>query len=262
MSTVLTNNLVLSLDTLRENAGRLCYRNIVTTSNITATSALPSAPITNAANPATAFGWEASSTAAQTITIANDTGMVDYIGIARHNLNQPGLEIRIRFNGTTVLPYQSVPNRQALLYLFNEAIPSTIQIDFRNATIRPKLAVIYIGQSTKLERDIYVGHTPITMGRDRNVITGVSQSGEYLGEVRLNETLSTGVSLQNLTPDWYRSELDPFFGRSPRDPCFWAWRPSKYPAEVSYCWVEGNPRPTNQRSNGMMQIDWNFRGIK
>lgn len=261
--THLTSALVLSLQKISENAGRICYRNIVTPSTISATSALSGFPVTNMANPATAFGWEASSTADQTITISNTSrDPVDYIGFARHNLAQQSLQIRVRFDGVTVQNWAQVSNRQAQLILFGEATPDTIQIDIRNASNAPKIAVLYVGKSVELQRNIYVGHTPINYGRNRAVVNGVSQSGEFLGEVVLNQTLSTSVSLQNLTPDWYRQTLDPFFSQAPRNPCFWAWRPESYPAEVGYCWVEGNPRPVNQRSNGMMEISWNFVGIE
>lgn len=258
----LTNALVLTLQQIGENAGRLCYQNIVNASNISATSELDGFPASNMANPATAFGWEATSTADQTITISNpNRSTVDYIGIARHNLSQDGLQIRVRFDGVTVQPYGSVSAKQAQLFLFGEATPQTIQIDITGASNPAKLAVIYCGLSVKLERDIYVGHTPITYGRERTVVNGVSQAGEFLGEVVTNETLRTSVDLQNLTPLWYRGSLDPYFAQIPRNPCFWAWRPQTYPAEIGYAWVEGNPQPRNQRSNGMMQISWTFRGI-
>jgi len=64
-----------------------------------------------------------------------------------------------------------------------------------------------------------------------------------------------------LTPQWYRDELDPFFAQRPRRPAFWAWRPSSYPAEVGYVWLSGSPQPSNQRSNGMMSVDFTFEGI-
>jgi len=260
--THLSTNLVLTLNQISDNAGRICYNNFVTPSLITATSSASGSPITNCANPATAFGWVASSGATQTITITNATRRpVDYIGIARHNLNQFGVTVAVKFDGVVVRADAEVGSEQALLFLFEEATPATIQIVITGATNAPSIAVIYVGLSMRLERNIYVGHTPVTMGRERNSINGISQSGEYLGEVVLNRSLSTSVSLQNLTPGWYRNNLDPFFSQVPRPPCFWAWRPAGYPAEIGYCWVEGNPRPTNQRSNGMMQVDWNFRGI-
>ena len=262
MTQHISTNLVLTLNEINDNAGRICFDNFVTTTSISATSAAAGSPITNAANPSTAFKWLATSNATQTITISNPNRRpIDYLGIARHNLAQQNLTITIKFDGVVVRPASEVQETQALLFLFADATPATVQIVITNAVFAPYIAVIYAGLSMRLERNIYVGHTPVTMGRERTAVNGISQSGEYLGEVVLNKSLTTGVSLQNLTPAWYRLNLDPFFAQSPRPPCFWAWRPTGYPAEIGYCWVEGNPRPTNQRSNGMMQVDWTFRGI-
>lgn len=259
---IINDSIVLGLQAISSNAGKLCYQNIVKFNNISATSEIAKSPASNLANPSTAFGWEASSSADQTITITNQNAtQVDYIGIARHNLGAISAEIRIRFNGVTVYDWSPIPSAQSILILFEEALPTTIQIDIRSASGAARIAVLYAGKSVSLQRNIYVGHTPINYGRDRGVISGVSQAGDYLGEIELDQTLSTSVSLNNLTPEWYRQTLDPFFAQRPRKPCFYAWRPDTYPAEVAYCWVEGNPRPSNQSPNGMMQISWNLRGI-
>jgi hypothetical protein len=259
---ILSDSLVLSLESIQGNAGRLCFDNFVNSSNISATSELTAFPASNMANEATAFGWEATDTTTQTVTILNPTAAgVDYIGMARHNLNQSGLTLTVKFDGAVVVSPVAVSSAQAQLILFQQARPSVIELIIEGASNAPKIAVVYAGLSLKLERNIYVGHTPITYGRDRNTINGVSQSGEWLGEVVLGETLSTDVTLNDLTPLWYRSNLDPYFQQSPRKPCFWAWRPETYPLELGYCWVEGNPRPVNARSNGLVNISWKFRGI-
>jgi len=264
--TFLSKNLVLSLVAISDDAPRLCYKNIVNQSNISATSFLTQGsttfPASNMANPATAFGWEAEDTADQTITILNSTATeIDYVGIARHNLAQSGLEIRVRFDGVTVRDWASVSDTQALLLLFQTASPAQIDIDIKGITNAAKVAVVYVGKSLQLERNIYVGHTPMNYGRSRQKVNGVSQAGEYLGEIVLNETLETTVSIQNLTPLWYRESLDPFYAMNPRKPIFWAWRPNTYPDEVAYGWIEGSPVPINQRANGMMETSFNLRGI-
>lgn len=185
---------------------------------------------------------------------------VDYIGIARHNLNQISLTVTVRYNGITVVNAVPISDVQALLFLQNEAVPDNVEIIIKGATIAPQIGVIYIGKSLRLERNIYVGHTPITYGRNRKTINGVSENGQYLGGIDVRSNNVTSVNLQNLTPTWYRSFLDPFFKLSPRIPCFWAWRPETYPDEVGYAWVEGEPNMSNQRANGMVQVSWNFKG--
>lgn len=260
MATIISTGFVLG-EAEQGDKGVLCFNNIVTPENITATSSTTENPITNVTNPATAFLWEASSTATQTITVTTDGSEVDYIGIARHNLNQIGLTVSIKYNGVTVVPAQAISDTQAILFLRGIATPSTIQIVITGATEAVKIGVIYIGKKLELQRGLYVGHTPVTYGRDRVAVNGMSENGQYLGEIVVREVVSTQVSLQNLTPEWYRSMLDPYIAMKPRKPCFFAWKPAKYPAEVGYVWIEGSPKPVNQRSNGMMQIVWNFKGV-
>lgn len=241
--------------------GILAYQTNVNFSGISATSEEMTGPASNMANPATAYSWTATSTASQTITITNAELPVDYIGIARHNLNQAGLTMRIQFDGVTVSDYAAVNDAQALMFFLAIASPDVITIDIIGASEPVTIAVLYAGRALLMERSIYVGHTPITYGRDRKAINGISENGQYLGEIVVSSSSSTNVSLSNLTPEWYRESLDPFFAQSPRIPAFWAWKPSKYPAEVGFVWVTGNPRPENSVANGMMSISFDLTGI-
>jgi len=261
MAAIISSNFYVTSEQQDDNRPFIGYRNLVTPNTVTASSETVANPITNVANPATAWGWVSGTTATQAITIDTQGQEVDYIGIAKHNLNQPGLTIKVKYNGITVVPEQSVSSQQALLFLNNLASPDTIEIEITGATTPPRIAVLYIGKGVRLERNLYVGHTPITYGRNRTSINGVSENGQYLGEIVVREINETSVNLQNLTPEWYRNQLDPYFDLSPRPPCFFAWRPSKYEAEIGYVWVDGNPRVDNQRPNGMMSASWNFRGL-
>ena len=186
---------------------------------------------------------------------------VDYIGIARHNLNQANLTVTIKYNGITVVQNASISDAQAILFLQNQAVPDTIDIIIKGADEPPQIGVIYIGKSLRLERSIYVGHTPITYGRNRSTVNGISENGQYLGEIVKRQMNMTAVSLSNLTPAWYRSQLDPFFKLTPRVPCFWAWRPETYPDEIGYAWIDGEPSVSNEQPNGMMSASWNFEGL-
>ncbi len=261
MTTVISSSLVLSSEVLRTNAGVIGFENIVSFDTISCTSETLQNPVTNMANAATAYTWEAANTSTQTITIQSDGREIDYIGIARHNLDQPNLLVSIKYNGVTVSPAQPISSNQAILFLLNSASPTTIEIVIQSAAVAPRIAVLYVGKALKLQRNIYVGHTPITYGRDRKTINGLSENGQYLGEIVVSQSNAANVNLQNLTEEWYRTELDPFFAAVPRVPCFWAWRPDTYATEVGYAWVEGEPSMSNQRSNGMVQCSWQFRGI-
>lgn len=263
MATVISSSLVLTQQPDTSNAGRLCWQNLVNAGNIAASSQAAGYPITNAANPSTAYLWQATGTAQQDIDVTFSQE-VDYIGFARHNLVL-GSEVRIqvKFGSTyiTIVDWTLVPQTQAPLFLFNLASPAGVRLSIRNNTVAPRIAVLYCGLSTALQRNIYVGHTPITYGRHVETVGGYSESGQYLGEIVRREGRSTTVALQNLTASWYREELDPFFAARPRVPAFWAWRPSTYPGETAFAWIKGNPRPVNQRNNGMMSVSFDLEGI-
>lgn len=262
----ISSGLVLSQGNLpTPNNPRLCWVNYVNPSNITATSQTVLNPVSNLGNPSTAFGWEATSTDLQEIEVDTQGLTLDYLGIARHNLETVA-EIKIEFNvaGTyyTVFDWNSVEfEKQVMLYFFNIATPDSVRLSIRNNTVAPKIAVLYIGQATVIPRKIYVGHTPITMGINRSVIGGMSESGQYLGHVTRRRSLSSKVELKNLNPLWYRENLQQFFSTPTRQPFFWAWRPEQYPDEVGYAWLTKDATPSNQRSNGMMEISFDMEAI-
>jgi len=112
-----------------------------------------------------------------------------------------------------------------------------------------------------VQRRIYVGHTPMPYGRSARIQNGRSEAGHFLGRIVIQETRDTAVALQNLTPTWYRTYMDPFIRASKEVPFFFAWRPQSYPYETGYGWMTNEPRPVNQRANGMMQIDLQMSGV-
>jgi len=259
MSAVFSSDLVLSQGALSSgNAGVIGWQSVASLVNTSVTSETESGPLSNMLNDSTSFYWQASSTANQTITISTVGLTVDYIGIARHNLTQVGLTATVYFDGVVILDAIQFGD-QTFMHVFNRASPNVITIEIENATTPVKIAVFHVGLSIKLQRNIYVGHTPITYGRNLSEINAMSENGQYIGRIVRNETRTTEIELKNLTPEWYRLELDPFI--KARVPCFWAWRPVDYPAEVGFCWIEGAAQPVNQRSNGMMGISWTFKGI-
>lgn len=265
MSVLISDSVVLTqVAPTNPNSPRLCYRNYVNALNTTLEAGKSGTFIENLANPSTAFYAQINETTEFYIDVVTEGQFVDYVGIARHNL-QSGAEIRISVEVASawydITDWEAVGTSQAILKIFNEAAPDTVRVRFRGQGEFVRIGVLYVGLSTQMQRNIYVGHTPITLGRTRSTVGGISEAGQYLGEIVRRKTLTTSVSLQNLTPDWYRETLDPWIGASERTPAFWSWRPGGYASEIAYAWIVGDPRPVNQRSNGMMSIEFNLEGI-
>jgi hypothetical protein len=249
------------------------YENLVTTANVSSTTAAAGYPVTNLANPSTALKWvgETESPAAdEYITLAlNTVELIDYIGIAKHNFGSAQIPVSIEIldadaspeSWTEVIADTLLPNDGPALFRFTPQAVTSIRIRLQPGSDAPEAAVVYAGQLLVLQRRIYVGHGPINYGRVTKVVNARSESGNFLGRIVTNQTTKTSVALGNLTPVWFRTYLDPFIQASKEDPFFFAWRPSDYPLEVGFAWMTNDPIPSNSLANGMMQISLEMSGI-
>lgn len=279
MSVVISNSLTLTPTAsgggiVDGNNPIIGYDNLVTAANISATTQEAGSPASNMANPSTALRWRAligSSAADQFIRIDVATvEQIDYVGIARHNFGSAQIAVSVEGMANAdaspetwiEIVQETIPaNDQPLILRFAPAAYAAVRMRLQPGIVAPTAAVVYVGKLLVLQRRVSVGHTPINYGRASKVINARSESGNFLGRIVLNETTKTAVSLQNLTPDWYRSYFDPFVTAGRENPFFWAWRPTDYPAECGYAWLTDDPVPTNQRSNGMMQVSFEMGGI-
>lgn len=246
------------------------YSNVLTSATLASTTEDADYPLTNLLNPSTFQIWKGTDADdPEEFTFTNSGALdIDFIGIAVHNLGSTGRTIEVTAtldaSPVTLLPEASVTSDDPLLIRFTKAAYSEIVITISEAaddTTMPQIAVMYAGELLVLQRKIYVGHTPITYGRQSNVTVGRSTAGNFLGRLVLSEKLKTSVQFQHLTPAWYREFFNPFVRSAIETPFFFAWRPGGYPDEVGYCWCVGDTIPTNQMGNGMMQVSMELEGV-
>lgn len=265
----ISQNLVLTADD--QNSPIFGWHNLVTTSTITSTSSDASYPISNVANPSTNLVWKAAAALIGSITIDIDTSAyaspVDYAAIARHNLGSTASTVRLDVQNmdnsfSTLIPAFTPADNSPLIMRFQPQLAKKIRIIITTtALVVPYIAVIYGGKLLVSQRRIYVGHTPINLGRVTSVTNGRSESGNFLGRIITKQITQSSIKLQNLTAAWYRSNFDPFLKNVAGGCFFVAWRPTSYPSEVGYVWLTGDPIPVNARSNGMMEVEIQFTGI-
>jgi hypothetical protein len=243
----------------------ICANSLVTSSNIATTTEESDFPATNLANPSTSLKWRATDTATVYITVTAASETVDYFCVARHNFSSIGATLTLETSGAVVIVADfTVPNDGPLIIRFpTQTLSSGIRLKIANATDQPEAAYVSLGQVLVLQRKVYVGHEPITMSRVTNAVSALSESGEYQGRFILGQHSASEIAIQNLTPSYVRSYLDPFLEDALTNPFFFAWRPSSYPLETALCWFPSgsHPRPINQRSNGMMEITMPVIGI-
>lgn len=267
-----SNNYVLNEGAgINANSPVLLWNNVYSASNLVASAGeVAGFPASNLANNATDLFWQSPSTASQTIIIdVSGKGEIDCVAFARHNFATAGIAVSLAINtgagyGADIVSPSIPADDGPLMLKFTPTTCTFIKITLALGSAAPMAAVLYVGRTLALQRRIYVGHTPINMGRAVTSAVGVSEGGDFLGIVVTGEIRQSNISMKNLTPAWYRQYLDPFIAVSRKTPFFFAWRPGTYPNEVGFCWVPAgsNPMPVNQRNGGgMMQIDIPINGL-
>jgi hypothetical protein len=116
-----------------------------------------------------------------------------------------------------------------------------VRVKLVPAGIAPSAAVLYAGELLTLEQGVQAPHTPLPYGRARNITTGRSESGEYLGRIESGAQRRSKADIRNLTPAFYRGHVDPFLVNG--GPFFFVWAPQEYPDEVGYAWCTNDPVP-------------------
>jgi hypothetical protein len=265
-----TPAVALATDPQDANAPWIGYQSVLTRDNVSADVEAAQFPVSNVVTTSTSAveKWKGTSTAAQRIMVAEGgTQECDYFGVAKHNFGSTGATIKLQ-NSADGVTWADVTGTiapgddNAIMFRFTGATANHWALLITPGTAAPQVTVFYLGLLLVGQRRIYVGHTPLTLGRNQQVTTGLSEGGAFLGRVKRREFLASKVDLQNLTPSWYRTKFDPFAEASIERPFFWAWRPGDYPNEVGYAWVDGGIKPSNQSPNGFMQVSFDIQGVR
>jgi hypothetical protein len=255
------------------NAPIIGYHNVVAIGNITSSQTdVDGFPVTNLANSATHLKWRSASTAAQYLTVSELDGDIDYVGVAAHNFGSSRAILSIEGYTETdgsdnpiwfeVIPeFRVTDDKPLVCRLARPTSLISVRVRIQPNGTAPEAAVLHVGLMLRMERNIYVGHTPITLGRRTRITNGRSESGNFLGRIKTGSTAQTSITLQNLSPAWYRRYFDPFVVAAEEGAFFFAWRPGDYPREVGYCWLTDDPIPVNQRANGMMNVNLVMGGL-
>lgn len=272
---VISNDVVLTADEAIEgvdnNNPRVGWHTILTEANLAATSEADGFPVTNLARPATHLRWrseEATEPETLYVTITLDeAASVNYYGLAAHNLGTLGATVQLQ-SSTLGVTWVDVTDERLLTtdHAYMEEFETAngvyfrLKIEIQGGAV--ELAVLNIGRVLRMQRRLYVGFKPPTLNRDTTVSSGYSENGQFLGRVIRSQALSSDAPFENLTPSWYRGVFEEFAEVAPTTPFFFAWRPGDYPAEVGYMWLQRDLAPTNQRSNGMMNVTMSMQGIR
>jgi len=242
------------------------WRNLVTVNNIVADTEDLSFPATNLANPSTYLRWLGANTSEQYVTINhNAVDPIDYVGIAGHNFGSAQIPVSIEGDdggGFDELVSDSIPADDGpLLFRFVPQSLQSVRIRLQPGNAAPSAAVVYVGRLLILPRRIYVGHRPLPFNRRANIVTGRAELGQFLGRIVLSQMTESQISMSNVLPAFYRSDIEPWLRDAVSRPFFFAWRPGDYPSEVGYCWASGDSQMSNALANGMVSFSLDMQGV-
>jgi hypothetical protein len=250
------------------NAPIFGYQSFVIAADVASDNEAAGYPITNVANVSTASFWRGDDMTEQYVTATiNPAQNVDYVAVARHNFSTAGIAVSVETQEGLGDPWveviaASIPaNNNALIFRFTEQAAFGVRLKLAAGSAAPEIAVLFVGKLLVSTQRIYVGHSPITLNRRVEVVSGMSESGNYLGRIITGSNLTTSVSLTHLEPDWYRDNFDPFVLAAQNTPFFFGWRPFSYPNEVGFAWLTSDPQPSNMLPNGMMQVSLEMSGV-
>lgn len=257
MGIVVSQNLVLSNPNpygLTTDHPVIGWDNIVTTSNITATSSATGYPVTNLANPATHLRWRATLAILQYLTVTTGSADdFDYVGIAKHNLSSQNIAASIEADSgagfvqliAPVIPADDGP----LLFRWTAAPYTTIRLKLAAGDDVAEIGTMFVGKLTVLPRKLYQGFTPPTHGRMGKEVNAMAESGDYLGTIVTQRHVESKIPLSLVDPTYYRTYLDPFVAA--RRAFFIGWRPTTYPNEVGYMRLTNWPQPAPQSPHSL-----------
>lgn len=213
--------------------------------------------------------WRPASSGSQTLGAqTSGTGPFDYIAIAAHNLStQLGGPLEVQYddgsNYVTVATLQpgDVTDDGAIFIHFPTVSAGQWRLSLNAASTDLRIGVFYVGTLLQMQRTIYGGLNVPNLSREENVIPNRSEAGNFLGAIVTRESYRTSLQWENLEPDWYRNNFDPFVKVSRTTPFFLAWRPNEFPDEVVYAWRTGSVKPDNTGPSGLMSVSMDIEAV-
>lgn len=243
------------------------YHNIMeSNATVVATTEDDDFPINNIRTSPTHLKWVGGfNSGDEFVTITtNFTEVIDYLAIAGQNFAAEEIPISIEFPdfspNSVIDPF--VPDDDGpLIFRFIPTILSQIRLRLSPGVSSAQMAVVYVGQLLTLERTMWQGHTPINLARRKKLVSGQSESGNFLGRIITTQWRETNINLSHIGLDFYRTHVDPWIEASQEKPFFFGWRPQTYPGDTGYCWTINDPQPMHEGPSGLISINLEVQGI-
>lgn len=260
MSVHVTNSSTVESETEPLTHARILYQNIARDADLAVSSEADDYPGVAAQNDNTFEAWKATAVPA-TWRIDRGTGELPFNACGVYG-DFNGCSLRVQYSDNDVdwsnASDLATPTGRAALLLFPQQTAEYVRLLVSGAI--PTLAHIRFGMALAMQRAVYRGLTPITMGRQTVVRPNVSERGQWLGRSVIRSGLRASIQWERLTADWVRDNFDPFIEDAREHPFFIAWRPETFPNEVAYVAVDQDIRPQNTGPRNFMSVGFEMMG--
>jgi hypothetical protein len=239
---------------------RIGINNVVRDGEITATSEIEGFPPRAVGNALTYEFWRPQN-GTGTITVGFPSQIIDYVGIAAHNLRGGNVIVEHSTNATSWTTINNVtPQKNSpMMFIFPPVTAGFIRVTV--SATNASVGVIYAGKTIEMQRAVFGGINPINFSRATTIRPNQSESGVWLGRNVIREGSETAVTWQNLTYDWYKANFDDFAEESRKYPFFFAMRPETYPEIVGYVWTNGDIIPTTSGVRNFLSVTVPMQGV-
>lgn len=227
------------------------WHNVVAFSGLSASSAATGRPVTNLSTVSTIDAWRAADSSEQVVTLTGVDDIVDYVGIARHNLGSAGIEVSVEtlaadvgagweeaFAG--VLPGNDAPH----MMRFDAAPVIGVRLRLAAGDAPAEMAVLRVGKALRLQRGLQSDFVPFDRAVMTSKLDGENEYGDFLGTIITRQQIATTATIKALEDGWYETNMSAFIAAANAgDPFFFVADPEARPDLVGYCRVNGTATP-------------------
>lgn len=253
------------------------WQNLVTVNNITVTTENTDGfPGTNLANPSTHLKWQnASGSPAGNdyITIGGLNSPVSYVAFAGHNFGSEAFTLTVQVQTATdspagwntVVAATLITDDTPLIFQFTEVPAATgVRVLLTGDGVgNAEAAVMYVGQIMTFEKSVKldVNHNPLIRAIVSDIVSGTSESGQFVGRMVKKQWHETKYEFSYLTENFYENTLPGFLNSSVDNPFFIAGFPSDYAYDTGYVWLTKDPIPEMHPATQRFNLTLEVRGI-
>lgn len=264
MSVIFSNNIALNTQPGDiANRPRILVDNVFQQGTVTASSenGADNGWLENAIDGLTFDAWEWSSTPAWLSVTLTTAQPVDMCAIGLHT----GLTFVFQYHDGTdwVDLHDAVTTTTTAVHavIFSEVTASQFRIYISDAADENILGIVMLGKSIQLPKTFHGGHAPIVLNRTTQIVRNRTENGFDAGVYSLRTGAATSVSIDNIKPSWIRENLEDLNKKLEICPFIFAWRPSTYPNDVAYCWLNSPIKASNNGTRDYMSLNFDVQAF-